>query len=115
MIWLGWKSPSQVGELISVGDLLCLPSHMEGVPNTALEAFACGVPVVATHVGGLPEVVTATTGILAEPKNPESFAAALTRALQTAWDAAAIRRHAARFDWTENARHLHEILLEATR
>ena len=113
VVWLGWRAPSQIGELISAGDILCLPSHMEGVPNAALEAFACGLPVVATNVGGLPEVVTERTGVLAEPNNPESFASALTRALQTSWDAEAIRQHATRFDWNENATQLLQILMAA--
>ena len=113
--WLGSKNPNEVPVQMAQADLLCLPSHMEGVPNVALEAFACGLPVVGTRVGGIPEVVSETTGVLAEPKQPAVLAAALTQALQTTWDAAAIRRHAAQFDWMENARCLHKILLEATQ
>ena len=113
VIWLGWQPPSEVGELISAGDLLCLPSHMEGVPNVVLEAFACGLPVVVTRVGGTPEVVTDATGVLAEPKDPESFATALARALRTSWDPAVIRRHAAQFDWNKNAQQLLQILSAA--
>ena len=113
MIWLGWQPPSEVGELISAGDLLCLPSHMEGVPNAALEAFACGLPVVATRVGGLPEVVTAETGILVEPHQPPALATALQDALARRWDHQAILTHAGRFDWTANARALLKILQRA--
>jgi len=113
--WIGLKKPEEIPFFMAQADLLCLPSHMEGVPNVALEAFACRLPVVGTRVGGIPEVVSEATGLLAEPNNPAAFAAALTQALQTTWDAAAIRRHAAQFDWTENARCLHNILLEATQ
>ena len=113
--WLGLTPPKEVPAFMAQANILCLPSHMEGVPNVALEAFACGLPVVATRVGGIPEVVTETTGVLAEPRNPESFATALTCALQTSWDAAAIRRHAAQFDWNENARQLLQILSAAVQ
>ena len=113
--WIGLKKPEEIPLFMAQADLLCLPSHMEGVPNVALEAFASGLPVVGTRVGGIPEIVSETTGVLTEPKQPAALAAALTQALQTTWDAAAIRRHAAQFNWTENARCLHKILLEATQ
>ncbi|MEI6084991.1 MAG: glycosyltransferase [Verrucomicrobiota bacterium] len=113
VVWLGWKKPAEVPTEMARADLLCLPSHMEGVPNAALEAFACGLPVVATRVGGIPEIVTEQTGLLAEPQNPTSFADALTRALRTKWDSAAIRRHATQFDWNVNAERLHKILQAA--
>jgi glycosyltransferase involved in cell wall biosynthesis len=111
--WSGWKKPAEVATYLSAADLVCLPSHMEGVPNAALEAFACGVPVVATRVGGVPEIVTETTGVLTEPQDPKAFAAALSFALQTRWDAAAIRTHAARFDWHANADQVYTILQAA--
>lgn len=112
--WLGLKKPDEIPAQMAQADLLCLPSHMEGVPNVALEAFACGLPVVGTRVGGIPEIITETTGVLAEPRSPESFATALARALQTVWDGETIRRHAERFDWNENARQLFSILQSAT-
>ena len=112
--WLGLKKPDEIPAQMLQADLLCLPSHMEGVPNVALEAFACGLPVVGTRAGGIPEIVTETTGVLAEPQNPASFAIALTRGLQTAWDSETIRRHAEKFDWDENARQLFSILQSAT-
>ncbi|MGQ9576948.1 MAG: glycosyltransferase family 4 protein [Thermoguttaceae bacterium] len=56
-------------------DLLALPSFTEGLPNVVLEAFAAGVPVVATAVGGTPEVVEhGQNGYLAPPGDPGAMA-----------------------------------------
>jgi glycosyltransferase involved in cell wall biosynthesis len=53
-----------VEELLSSADLFLLPSESESFGLAALEAMACGVPVIGTHVGGLPEVVAPEAGAL---------------------------------------------------
>lgn len=69
-------------QLIGALDLLALPSYTEGLPNVVLEAFAYGTPVVASAVGGVPELVTAgETGWTVAPGQPEALAAALSEAL----------------------------------
>ncbi|WP_081996519.1 glycosyltransferase family 4 protein [Luteibacter sp. 9133] len=91
-------------------DVLCLPSHNEGVPNVILEAMACGTPIVATHVGGIPEVVPRHAGILVPPHQPHELGTALIEALERHFDATAIAGHAATFRWDENIDRLERIL-----
>src|ERR1700722_1017323 len=67
---------SDLDTLIGAADVVVLPSYTEGLPNVALEASAAGVPVVATAVGGTPEVVIdGETGFLVQPGQPEAIAA----------------------------------------
>lgn len=71
-----------VPELLAKADLLVLPSEMEAFPNAIIEAMAAGLPVVATAVGGIPELVEdGRTGRLVPPGNPEALAAALVEVL----------------------------------
>jgi glycosyltransferase involved in cell wall biosynthesis len=91
-----------VAEKVRTSALLVLPSYREGVPNVLLEAFACGIPVVATTVGGIPEVVTEEVGLLVESKNTIQLERAITEALTTDWEQSKILKHSSRFDWQQN-------------
>jgi len=72
-----------VGKLYNFTSLFVLPSLWEGMPNAVLEAMAAAKPVVATRVGGVPElVVDGETGILVPPENPEALARAIADLLQ---------------------------------
>ena len=64
--------------LYSAADVMVIPSRQDNLPNTGLEAHACGTPVVAFDTGGLPDIVANhITGALAEPFEPASLAAAI--------------------------------------
>lgn len=66
---------ADVGRLLSAADLLAMPSRNEGLGMSILEAMALSLPVVASHVGGIPEVVTdGATGILVTPEDPDALA-----------------------------------------
>jgi sugar transferase (PEP-CTERM/EpsH1 system associated) len=72
-------------------DVFVLPSKREGISNTILEAMACGLPVVATRVGGNPEIVRdQVTGQLVPSEDPEGMAEALLAYLD---DPELLRRH----------------------
>jgi glycosyltransferase involved in cell wall biosynthesis len=69
---------NDLDSLIPAADLVTLPSFTEGLPNIALEASAAGVPVVATAVGGCPEVIAdGETGLLVPPGNPDALAGSI--------------------------------------
>jgi glycosyltransferase involved in cell wall biosynthesis len=71
-----------VPDLLKAMDIFVLPSYSEGVSLALLEAMAAGLPVIASRVGGLPEVVTdGDNGLLIPPKDPEALAEALARLL----------------------------------
>jgi teichuronic acid biosynthesis glycosyltransferase TuaC len=70
-----------------------LPSYMEGCPNVILEALACGRPVVATNVGGIPEIMNDECGYLVPPRDSGALAEALASSLDKTWDAKSISAH----------------------
>jgi sugar transferase (PEP-CTERM/EpsH1 system associated) len=69
-----------VPAILAALDVFVLPSVAEGISNTLLEAMATGLPVVATRVGGNPELIqTETTGLLVPARQPAPLAAAIAR------------------------------------
>jgi glycosyltransferase involved in cell wall biosynthesis len=73
---------SDIPEILSLTDIFVLPSLREGLPLTILEAMACGKPVIATNVGGVPEVVKdGVSGTLVPPGDPEAIHGAMIELL----------------------------------
>ncbi len=99
----------EVAVWMAASDLVTLPSYMEGCPNVVLEALACGRPVVATHVGGIPEILGGECGQLVPPREPGRLAEALASVLGRNWDAAAIAARGGR-SWNAVAAELLEVL-----
>ncbi|MCX7963699.1 MAG: glycosyltransferase family 4 protein [Candidatus Sumerlaea chitinivorans] len=71
---------TDVAECLAAADIAVQPSRSEGLGTAVLEASAAGLPVVATRVGGIPDIVVhAETGFLVEPDNPQELADAVLR------------------------------------
>jgi glycosyltransferase involved in cell wall biosynthesis len=68
----------QVADMMRTSRVFCLPSHKEGTPVCVMEALACGLPIVATRVGGIPDIVThGTAGLLVEKGDVQGLSDAL--------------------------------------
>lgn len=77
-----WLTPTEVDELLGSAQLLVLPSTHEGQPMAVLEAMAHGLCVVASHVGGIPEMIEdGTEGLLVPPSDVGALVAALGKVL----------------------------------
>jgi glycosyltransferase involved in cell wall biosynthesis len=104
----GACSPSDVAVWMAAADLVTLPSYMEGCPNVVLEALACGRPIVATCVGGIPELVNHECGRLVPPRDPSALAEALATVLDETWDPTSISSKMSR-SWQTVAAELLEV------
>lgn len=101
---LGSVSPEALVQHYSASDLLLLGSSREGMPNVLLEAMACGLPVAATAVGGIPEVVVeGRTGFFIDERSAEGVARALRRFESMELDRDTIRRQAMAHGWEATA------------
>jgi len=73
IVFLGWRD--DIAHILSIFDVFCLPSLNEGMGRVLVEAMAHGIPIVASDVGGIPDLVThGKNGFLVPPKNPEELA-----------------------------------------
>jgi glycosyltransferase involved in cell wall biosynthesis len=112
-----------VASVLAAADVLALPSRTEGLPMAALEAMAAGLPVVASAVGSLPEVLADGAGVLVPPGDVSALRRALERLsspkVRAAVGAEGRRRVESRYAATTMARRYRELLyqpaLDSTR
>jgi teichuronic acid biosynthesis glycosyltransferase TuaC len=111
---VGAEPHDRIPTWLAACDVLALPSWNEGTPNVVLEALACGRRVVATSVGGIPDVVTsAELGTLVAPRDIEALASALAAAASAPYAPDVISAALPTPSWQGSARLLHGSLLAA--
>ena len=94
--------PEIVAEWMAAANITCLASYSEGCPNVVIESLACGRAVVASKVGGVPELVNLSNGVLIQPHDVPDLARGLNEALERRWDENAIAAAAQR-SWMDVA------------
>jgi L-malate glycosyltransferase len=116
--FLGLLDPDGVAEQMQQADLFVLPSRSESLGTVLAEAAATGLPAVASNVGGVPEVVDESSGVLVAPEDPGALAAGITQALERldGFDRTRISQQAReRFGFEAGARRWSEVYEEALR
>jgi teichuronic acid biosynthesis glycosyltransferase TuaC len=109
-IFKGNQEHGLIPQWIGASDLLCLPSLTEGCPNVVMEALSAGRPVVASKVGGVPEMVRdGQQGFLSEAGDPADLLSCIEKALSRDWDAKDLRSAVIEKSWGNVAGSYHEI------
>jgi glycosyltransferase involved in cell wall biosynthesis len=117
--FVGGKGHHEIALWMGACDVFCLPSLQEGCPNVVLEALSCGRPVVASRVGGIPDMVCEGSGVLVEPENSHALCEALDLALHHEWELSEIHRSVEHLSWEAAAeqyyRAIHATLTQQER
>jgi glycosyltransferase involved in cell wall biosynthesis len=107
-------NPHEIARWLAASNVFCLPSHSEGCPNVVIEALSCGVPVVASNVGGIPELLNLQCGILVPPGDAQQLARGLSRALDHSWNREEIAKCSQR-SWDEVAYETYQVCSSVVR
>ncbi|MEX2481036.1 MAG: glycosyltransferase family 4 protein [Gammaproteobacteria bacterium] len=108
--FVGLVAQAELPRYYAAADVLVLASSREGWANVLLEAMACGTPVVATRVGGTPEVVAApAAGVLVDERSAAGIQSGLEQLFAALPERAATRAYAEGFSWADTSRGQYEL------
>lgn len=114
---MGWVESDRALRLLLSADVFVLPTHAEGLPNAMVEAFALGLPVIATEVGAIPDsLIDGRNGLLIKPKSSLGIATAMKCYVENpdlipSHSAAAISTIKEQHDFRKNCRQLLESVI----
>ncbi|HUP90377.1 MAG TPA: glycosyltransferase family 4 protein, partial [Longimicrobiales bacterium] len=114
--FMGARPNNEMPGLLASAEISVFPSLMEATSVAALESMSCELPVAASRVGGLPEIVDETVGTLFEPANPHDLAMKVTALLQrpNLREAGAIARQRVETKWSNERLALRHIQIYRT-
>ena len=105
--FLGQISASVLSDQMRKAQLLVLPSLSEGWPNVIQESLACGTPVVASRVGGIPEIITeGENGFFCDHLSEQNIADQLSKALAHSWEQSNIQKIPAKYTREKIIEHI---------
>jgi teichuronic acid biosynthesis glycosyltransferase TuaC len=107
---VGEKPNIELSRWFSAADVSCLLSAREGWPNVVMESLACGTPVIATRVGGIPEIIVSSELGILVAEDLGSITEGIASALRRQWDRGALVRYAQSRTWKVVATEVQEYL-----
>jgi len=109
--FLGMISREEVPRFLAGAALMCIVSEKEGWPTVIFEALACGTPVLATAVGGIPEALAKPElgNLVPADISPPELADQIESALMKEWDHAAIHQYALQYSWEAISSRIYQI------
>ena len=108
--FLGSLSSDVLADEMIKSDIFCLPSLSEGWPNVIMEAMACGTPVVASKVGGIPEqIISDDYGYLCNPFSEDDIAEKILIGLRKDWNYKIIEKHGKQYLRSNTAEQIVDI------
>lgn len=113
ILLVGSKTHEEIPVWMNASDVFVLPSLSEGFPTVVPEAMACGKPIIATRVGGVPEAVFhEDLGTLVDPGDSKVLASAILDVLEKRWKPETILRYAKRYAWSNLVEQILDVYRE---
>ncbi|MDH4275399.1 MAG: glycosyltransferase, partial [Gammaproteobacteria bacterium] len=109
-LFIGGQMHERIPYWLNAANALVLASYNEGTPNVIIEALACGIPVIATAVGGVPYLLEGTGLPLVHPGDAQALADAIQKAFSQPWDARALQARVQDYTWSALAEKNVELL-----
>lgn len=107
---VGRRPHEEIPLWMNACDVFVLPSLNESFGVVIIEAMACGKPVVASNVGGVPEIICSETyGLLSQPGNAKDLSDKILLALERDWDTQGIREYAKKYTWDTVCKEILEL------